>query len=85
MDFGLVRVDLPELRNFVLSLQPWTKNRAAVPLHFLLKSEFRTGKQAYGHVPVSTEAKPRVTELEKLVDTSFSPTFAGRDATRCRL
>jgi len=33
----------------------------------------------------SAEAKPRVTELKKLVDISFSPAFAGRDAMRCRL
>jgi putative tryptophan/tyrosine transport system substrate-binding protein len=32
-----------------------------------------------------TAAKPRVIELAKFVDTSLSPTFAGRDLTKCRL
>jgi hypothetical protein len=30
-------------------------------------------------------AKPRVMELVNFVETSLSPTFAGRDVTRCRL
>src|SRR5436190_21053511 len=33
----------------------------------------------------STAAKPRVMELLNWVVTSLSPTFAGRDATLCRL
>ena len=32
-----------------------------------------------------TAAKPPVIELLNFVDTSLSPTFAGRDATYCRL
>jgi hypothetical protein len=34
---------------------------------------------------LSDPAKPRMNELLNCVDTNLSPTFAGRDATLCRL
>jgi hypothetical protein len=37
------------------------------------------------HVWYSNRGKPPVIELLNFVDTSLSPTFAGRDATYCRL
>ena len=43
------------------------------------------GRRHTATVGSSTAAKPRVTELLNFVVTNLSPTFAGRDATRCRL
>lgn len=52
MDVGLVHVDLPELSHLVPELTLWAKCTAGLALHFILEGELRTGKQAYGHVPV---------------------------------
>src|SRR6266536_4992181 len=48
--------------------------------------EARTSrKQTHSNIWLPTAAKPRVVERAKRVVTSSYPTFAGRDATWCRL
>jgi hypothetical protein len=52
MGVGLVQVDLPELSHLVPELATWAKDTAGLAQNLRLKTELRTGKQAYGHVPI---------------------------------
>jgi hypothetical protein len=84
MDVWPALVHLLELRHRMP--QPSVEDQAAsLASHLLIKGEFGAGKQATATLGSSTEAKPRVIVWGKLVDTSLSPTFAGRDATSSKL
>ena len=82
MNVGLALVDPLAFRHRVP--EP-PREDDALALNLFLKGELCAGKQTYGQLSSSTDAKPRVIVSGNLVVTSLSPTLAGRDATRCRL
>ncbi len=78
MHVRFVCVDLPKTSylaaDCLFTLPPYENGKPALELNLFLERNLRAGKQ-----------KPRVIELLNCVVTSLSPTFAGRDATWCRL
>jgi hypothetical protein len=53
----------------------------AILNNILVEDDLRARKQTHRHVGFSYRGKT----VSYFVDTSLSPTFAGRDLTKCRL
>jgi hypothetical protein len=85
MHVRLLLLDLPEPSHFLSEPFPGhpvlDETKSMLALDLVFERDLRAGKKAHGHVWFAD----RGIELLNFVDTSLSPTFAGRDATYCRL
>src|SRR5258705_10612778 len=82
MSVGIVLIYLAKSSNSEVSgLRP---NPALMEFHVLIKSQFGPGSRQTTTFGSPSAAKPRVPPENDVV-ISISPTFAGRDATACRL
>ena len=86
MHVGLFQVDLPEPCHLLTDqfLAP-EDLKNTLTFDFRLECDLGAGKKHTATVGSSTAAKPPVREFLNFVVTSFSPIFAGRDATKSRL
>ena len=85
MGVCLTFIDLPEPRHLVPEPPP-REEPARLALDVRLKSKLGAGKHTNSHARVVYRDKTARYGVGKAcVDTSLSPTFAGRDATSSRL
>jgi hypothetical protein len=86
----IILVDLSESSHCVTDLlgfplgKPQLKSRK-LTLDFVCERDLCARKKAHSHFGFSHRRKPACRVFQNSVVTSLSPTFAGRDATSCRL
>ena len=89
MHVRLILLDLPEPCHFFPNLSPGLQARketkSMLVFDLFLECDLRAGKKAYCYSWLLDSREATVRVLLNFVVTSLSPTFAGRDATRCRL
>ncbi|MFZ0261054.1 MAG: hypothetical protein WAL36_13940 [Pseudolabrys sp.] len=85
MPSRLLWIDLPEARDLLFETAIAHEWECCVAFHVSLKRNFGPGSRQTAMPGSPIAAKPRVGELRNWVETSLSPTRAGRDATKWRL
>jgi hypothetical protein len=85
MFIGIVQVDLPEARHILAQLLVREESERMMHLTSRSNTNSVPGRRQTATFGSPTAANPRVNSFTNWVETSLSPTFAGRFATCCRL